>query len=326
MASTGDYEPLIEEINNVRHKLKLNDWAVYQLIDLISEQVSKDENVRVLFSWFLMNKLNFQTKVGYFDNKIYLLMPSKQPIYEITYFKFDNIKYYAVNTYDNKKFIKSIYTYKKNYPGANLPLNLALDSMPIINEKPGIKHLSFNYKGKHYTLNVKYNDYYVKFFKEYPQTDISVYFNADASNDVKETLLKELKSILQNKSEVEAVNILLRFVQTAFEYKTDQQQFGYEKYLLPDETLYYPYSDCEDRSVLFAYLVRNLLGLEVVGLDYPGHIATAVHLNSNISGDGFVFNNKRYVIADPTYINATVGMAMPKYKNVKPKLVVLKNM
>ena len=326
MASTGDYEPLISEIKNVKKKLLLNDWAVYELVDRLSQEISNDENIKVLFSWFLMNKMGYQTKVGYINNKIYLLMPSQQPIYEITYFKFDGIKYYAVNTYDNKNFIKSLYTYKKNYPNADLKLNLALNNMPIINEVPGEKQLSFKYKGKEYSFKVKYNNNYVRFFKKYPQTDIGIYFNADASNDVKETLLNDLKPIVVNKTEQEAVNILLRFVQTAFDYKTDQQQFGYEKYLLPDETIYYPYSDCEDRSVLFAYLVRNLLGLEVVGLDFPGHVSTAVHFKGNVAGDSFMFNGKKYVIADPTYINATIGMTMPKYKNVKPKFIPLKTL
>ena len=44
---------------------------------------------------------------------------------------------------------------------------------------------------------------------------------------------------------------------------------------------YYPYCDCEDRSVLYSYLVRNLLKLDVVLLDYPNHIATAVCFNEN---------------------------------------------
>ena len=55
-----------------------------------------------------------------------------------------------------------------------------------------------------------------------------------------------------------------------------------------DEPLFYPYSDCEDHSVLFAYLVRELPGLEVIGLDYPGHVATAVRF-SRVSRGGLFF-------------------------------------
>ena len=65
-------------------------------------------------------------------------------------------------------------------------------------------------------------------------------------------------------------------MQTAFDYKTDGDQFGYEKPFFVDELFYYPYSDCEDRAVLYSYLVRTLMGLDVVLLEYPNHMATAV--------------------------------------------------
>jgi hypothetical protein len=122
-------------------------------------------------------------------------------------------------------------------------------------------------------------------------------------------------------SEIEAVNLLLRFVQTAFKYKTDAGQFGFENYLFLEETLYYPYSDCEDRSVLFAWLVRSLLGLQVVGLNYPGHIATAVKFSDATKGDTVTFNHVKYVVSDPTYINATAGMTMPEFKHKTPEVI-----
>jgi hypothetical protein len=66
-----------------------------------------------------------------------------------------------------------------------------------------------------------------------------------------------------------------------------------------------------------------LTGLEVIGLDYPGHISTAVRFSDNLKGDYIVLNNKKYMVCDPTYINARLGMAMPKFKNSKPKIVKL---
>ena len=122
-------------------------------------------------------------------------------------------------------------------------------------------------------------------------------------------------------TELEAVNFLLKFVQNAFEYRTDQQQFGEENFLFPEETLYYPYSDCEDRSVLFAWLVTELLDLEVVGLNYPGHVAAAVHLKQPVAGERVVFNGKGFVVTDPTYVNAVAGMVMPGYEDMKPGVI-----
>jgi hypothetical protein len=72
---------------------------------------------------------------------------------------------------------------------------------------------------------------------------------------------------------------------------------------------------------LFAWLVRQLLGLDVIGLDYPGHIATAVQLKTAVKGDVVTFNNKDYTVADPTYINARLGMTMPAFKKNRPNVI-----
>ena len=98
-------------------------------------------------------------------------------------------------------------------------------------------------------------------------------------------------------------------------------QFDREKFLFPEETIFYPYSDCEDRSIIFAFLVTRLLGLEVVGLDYPGHIATAVLFTGDVDGDSVVYKNKKHIICDPTYINANYGECMPQFKNVSPEII-----
>ena len=110
-------------------------------------------------------------------------------------------------------------------------------------------------------------------------------------------------------------------VQESFEYKTDDEQFGREKYFFTEDILYYPFSDCEDRSIFFSHLVRKLLGLEVVGLNYPNHVATAVKFNTNVTGDALLIDNSKYIICDPTYIGSDVGMAMPQFKNVSPSVI-----
>ena len=113
----------------------------------------------------------------------------------------------------------------------------------------------------------------------------------------------------------------LDFVENSFEYKTDFDQFGYEKFYFPEDILFYPYSDCEDRAIFFSYLVKTLLKLDVVGLDYKTHVATAIKFNSNINGDYVLINNERYIICDPTYIGASAGMCMPQFKTVNPEII-----
>ena len=161
----------------------------------------------------------------------------------------------------------------------------------------------------------------VDFYKNYPSCEYSVYAKAAVNPEVANTLLSSLAPLVKGKSETEAANILINFVQTAFQYATDDEQFGYEKPFFVEELFYYPYSDCEDRAVLYSYLVKNLLGLDVVFLDYPNHIATAVRFNENVSGDYLMVGGQKYTVCDPTYIGATIGMTMPVYKSVAAKVL-----
>ena len=69
--------------------------------------------------------------------------------------------------------------------------------------------------------------------------------------------------------------------------------------------------------------MRDLLGLDVVLVNWPGHLATAVVFTDEVEGDYFTVEGRRYTVCDPTYIGASVGMTMPHFKNVDAKLVKL---
>ncbi len=75
--------------------------------------------------------------------------------------------------------------------------------------------------------------------------------------------------------------------------------------------------------ILYSRLVRDLMGLQVVLLYYPGHLATAVEFNENIPGDYIVLNGHRYLVCDPTYINAEIGNTMPGMDNSKVSVIML---
>ena len=320
--SKADYDPLLNQLQKQRSPLQLNDWSYALLINELAKSIySGQKNEQSLFTWFVLVKSNYQARLSYSKNKVFLLLPTEQRLYGVSYFTFSGKRYYALGMDGNKAKPGRVFTYNGEYPGAKNPLNMSISRNLNTRSSKKARNVSFLYKNRKYNVNVGYDTNTINFLKTYPQMDISQYFMSSVNADIGSPVLKQLKKIVQGKSEEEAVNIILLFVQNAFKYKTDQGQFGEENYLFPEETLYYPYSDCEDRSVIFAWLVRSLIGLEVVGLDFPGHIAAAVKFNDNVSGDKVKHNGKLYVVTDPTYINASAGMTMPDYKRVKPKVI-----
>ena len=66
-----------------------------------------------------------------------------------------------------------------------------------------------------------------------------------------------------------------------------------------------------------------MLGLKCILVYYPGHLAMAVKFTENVKGDYIMLGNEKYVICDPTYIGASVGMTMPKMDNKTAKVILL---
>ena len=149
------------------------------------------------------------------------------------------------------------------------------------------------------------------------------------SDEIINNVYSDLRRLLNGKNTLDAVEILLNFVQTAFTYEYDSKVWGRDRAFFLEETLFYPYCDCEDRSALFGWLVRRYLNLSVIGLQYPGHLATAVCFGDDITIDdatAYNYGGKKYYVCDPTYINAKVGQEMPQFKNITPKVIKLKKM
>ena len=319
--SQTDFEPLLQQLQTIRHKHKLNDWAFAVLVNDVSSGITAADSARVVLNWFVLIKSGFEARVAYDDISLYLLLPSQQPIYATPYFTFAGERFYAVSFSGEQHHLGKVFTYDGRYPGAERALDMRLTGDVIDAGRDAVRKLNFSYNGKQYRVDARYNRERVDFLDTYPQLDLDLYFTATLPGDSASSLHSQLSAYIKGMSQLDAVNFLLRFVQTAWPYQTDDQQFGKENYLFPEESLYYRYTDCEDRAVLFAWLVRDLLGLDVIGLDYPGHVATAVQFTVPVQGDAVMFNGKKYIVADPTYIKAVVGMTMPDYRKVRPTVI-----
>lgn len=317
--SKTNYNSVINDLNSFKTEMNLNDWGYYLLVKNASEKMTSDKNGQIFLEWFFLTKSNYKARLAFKDSKLFLLLPSMNSIYGMPFFTFDNLKYYLINGKEN-----DIFTYDKDFPEARIIMDLNLYKSINAPESIKTRNLKFEYEGQQYAFDIKYNQNAINFYKDYPLADIEVYFDATISTSTKESLTDALLPLIKGKTETEQALFLLRFVQTAFEYETDQQQFGTEKFFFPDEVIYYPYSDCEDRSVLFSYLVKQLMNLDIIGLNYPGHMATAVRFNEEVPGDYINFNGQKYVVCDPTFINAPIGMTMPQFADANAIVVELR--
>ena len=152
----------------------------------------------------------------------------------------------------------------------------------------------------------------------------AMYANTPMQQEVQTSLYPKLKQLIAGDDELDAVNKILNWVQTAFIYEYDDKVWGHDRAFFAEETLFYPYCDCEDRSILFTRLVRDLLGLDCILVYYPGHLASAVCFTQQVNGDYIFLNSRKFIVSDPTYIGAPIGMTMPDIDNKAAKVILLK--
>lgn len=314
----SDYKPLLADCAQIRKDLRLNDWGVFTLVRQVADTYCGTANESIVMQQFLLNEMGYKARMARKakEDKMMLFVATDCSIYAHPYITLNGQNYYNLSG-NNEQC--QFYMCQKDSPKAKNSVGMQLKEAPLF---PGtVVSSTHQAKGSAARVTVDVPKALMDFYKDYPQCDYSVYFNAPVNAAMENRILSSLAPLVQGRNEADAANILINFVQTAFQYQTDGQQFGYEKPFFVEELFYYPYSDCEDRAMLFSYLVRKLLGLDVVLLDYPEHIATAVRFNGNVSGDYLMVNGRKYTVCDPTYIGASIGMTMPRYKTVSAKVL-----
>lgn len=316
------FSVLLADMIRYKKEMQMNDWAYFLLTKKVAARLStlQSEDCRTVFQHFLLVQSGYDVRLARVDRFLVLLLPVREEVYARPYLTVDGKQYYVISN-RNLKEHSSIFTYKlpeKLIQKAYLSLVMDKELLLPMQPKPFcIKAAGVEVKGE---VNVNK----IRFYHEYLSCELAVYARAVPDERLSKQLLASFATCLKEKPHKEALNLLLAWVQKGFNYQTDGEQFGYEKPFFIEETFYYPACDCEDRSILFAHLVSRLLKKTVVLLDYPGHVATAVCMdNEEVKGTYVLLKGKKYLVCDPTYINAKAGQIMPSCRKKRPEIIRL---
>lgn len=331
---SDDYNNLLIDCLALRDRLKLSDWGYFKMLGELSRAWLGCSNEAIVLWAFLFNQSGYTVRMGYSSRNLYLLVAldgqvfSRYPYYwvdgqrffavsaapgdipermRIMAYRFEGEKEMDMNIYAGQLFTWS--------PSAPREMQSALDS--------DVK------------VTVEVNENLIDFYNDYPRTYSmpdpdgtscwKFYANAPLNDEVKSELYPVLRRAIAGKGEIAAANVLIHFLQTTLTYRLDDEVWGGDRPFFAEETLFYPYSDCEDRAVLFSRLVRDLLGLDVVLLYLPGHLATAVAFNETLDAPYYLIDGRRYYYCEPTVSPyADVGWMPDSYKDVKADIIKLR--
>lgn len=318
--SAPEYDAMLADLLALRAEMDLCDWAYYELVKALADDVYSDSSdAATVFCAYALCQSGFQLRLGRapMDSSLHIIIATDNMIYKHPYWELDGVTYYLLD--DSRTPMLKVY--RDAFPGERvMRLAFTQQNRFPVQLTETLERQSDKYPAAHSFTRVNKN--LLDFYERYPESFINGdtktrwrFYAVGLSEEAKETLYPVLKDAIAGKTELEAANILLNYVQTGFEYEYDTELWGYDRAFFPDETLYYPYCDCEDRSIFFSRLVRDLLGLKVTLVYYPGHLATAVRFNDAVTGDYVLVGKEKYIVCDPTFVNAPVGMTAPDEDN-----------
>lgn len=317
------YEDWAGRIIQWKSGLKLNDWGLYLLIKeaFTAYAPGGTENEQVIFTVFTLNQLGYLAKIGRVQQDLLPLIAFGCRVSNTFAFRYEKIDYSVVNA--KHKNLSSVQFCHTDYAGATKLLDMSVDFSPMLASEIITKTV----KDTRRRYELRFNKNLVDWYATYPLVDFAIYARAALDENFLQSIAQQIKPVLSGLSQEQAINELLHFVQFAFIYAKDRDQFGYEKWNFAEETIASSYSDCEDRAILFTQLVRALLDMPIVLIYYPGrHLATAVKFDDpQIEGDYIItVDGQKYLLCDPTYKTGVVGMCMPHLRDVPIKVIKLK--
>lgn len=319
-------EWFVEQCQHYKEQLQLNDWGVFDFVrKLFAQQFPNQYDAQTIMSVFILNQLGVKAKVGRINQQLVCLFAIDATVYGgVPFHEEKGTRYYAfsLNPSVHPKGGAAIEVVEADFILAERqadmqikePMRIAVDTM--------------YWRGRldEHSILVAYNKNLTDFYREYPCVDLQVYLNASHDPVWEEHIGRALPPLLAGSSnQVEQVGRLMKLIRSNFKYDSDNTLFNSDKFFFCEENFLYGVNDCEDRSVLLAYLVHRFIGLDVVLLTYPEHVVAAVNFTDNVNADSQTIshNGKKYVICDPSY-RGTVGYLDAQYLKEKPEVIEMK--
>lgn len=325
--ATPAYNNTLHDCLQLRRDHQFSDWAYLHLLDSASQACLGKGNEATLLMAYLYCQSGYKMRMGIADNRLFMLFGSKHVLFNRSYYTIGDCYYYPYGGNAEKLYICEVPFPQEQPLSMLLPQEQRFDYEASVPRS--LKSAAFPKVLVEATVNKKALSFYANYppsmINENQQTLWAMYANMPMPKAISQTFMAAMKEKIAGLSQLEAMERLLNFVQTAFVYEYDDKVWGCDRAFFPEETLYYPYCDCEDRSILLSRMVRDLLGLHCVLIHYPGHLAMAVQFTDDVKGDCIMLQGEKFTVCDPTYIGAHVGETMPGMNNAEAKAILLEN-
>lgn len=326
--NTSLTDNLVLDCLKLRDDYNLCDWAYLKLLGLIASSATDHRaNETALLTGFLFSQSGYKMRYALDDADIlHVLYATKGMVYDSPCFTIDGDCYYPLTEPSgNSVHICNFSFPREQYLDFGIHKNQKFETQLT---EP--RHVETKYVPE-LVVDISVNRNLMDFYNDYPEATLdltpytkwAIYADTPATAEMAQSLYPPVKAAISGKSQWDAANILLHLAQS-FPYGYDDKIWGKDRAFFMDESWFYPFSDCEDHAIHFSRLVRDLMGLDVVLVYYPGHLASAVAFtDSSVQGDYIMYKDRKFIVCDPTIFYSKVGQTMTGMDNSGAVLIDL---
>ncbi len=335
------FDNMLYDCLEERKAHNFSDWAYYQmLLALTNKFYGNHTNEATLVLGFLYSQSGYKMRYAQDGNTLYMIVASQYSMFGKPSYYVEGEWYYLL---DNVKDAETLNICKAKFPKES-PLSLQMSARQNFANSPVNERTITSLRNPDFSFTIKSNKNSIDFYNTYPcsytdnnfMTRWANYANTPLEKWLTDQIYPGMREKLKGLTPLEAVQELDWWVQgktdlnrsnpnqECFLYAYDESVWGYDRNFFGEESIFYPYNDCEDKSILLSHLVRDLVGLDVVLVYYPGHLAMAVNFPNDVEGDYIPVNGRKFTICDPTYVGSDVGETMPTMKGKGTQVLLLK--
>ena len=318
--SRSNSNHLVDQLMDYRDMLGLGDWGYFQLVKATSACIFPVNHLGAdQMTWALMIRSGFDVRLAFNQSTTTILFPSQNTINGRQSVVIGQQRFYLDSPMKSLLLVTTPNPFPDNYGIIDLRFYKSLN----FRGKLRVQKFVMTWEKKKYEFAFRINSDEVRFLTQYPRTDPAIYYRAPLSNALKEDLLRQFYPVLSKFNKAEASAFLLKFVQQEFEYlsmgkKDDRSTGPFAMELMASKS-----GDDLGKAVLFSWLTRILLELPVVGVQFPGYFSAAICFSNQLDGDAYYWKRGKYILADPTFQNAPIGILMPELSGLTPQLIEL---
>lgn len=320
-------DDLIVQLRRFCADCSLCDWGRYLLVRAVSEAAypATMSNEKIALQIFLLGEMGFDARAALSGEQLVMLLPFDGTVYERGYIKIGGERFYIFEYISTPNgYIPIVEPRDTTRRPLSIEIGVGISSPRVV--QVALPRWSA-YLGEEISVPISLAR--IELMRSYPTTEKAPFHRAEIARPLAETLLASLNKHIDTLSELSAAQFLLGLIQRGFDFTSDSDLFGRHKQMTIEESLYYGRNNCKDRTLIYSWLIDNLLSLPTILIEYQidpaiepvGHIACGVAFSAPVKGTNILHRGRRFTLCDPSYVDASVGQAMPHYAQF-PMIVV----